>query len=86
MIEPSIEKLAEDKYNRYELVIATAKCARRLTDMMNAKLEEMESIAPKDSSDKNFPKMEISDEKAVKTAINKIYKKEYTINTNRKSQ
>ena len=32
MIFPSISDLTKDKYNRYELVIATAKCARMITD------------------------------------------------------
>ena len=32
MIKPSIEQLTKGEINRYELVIATAKCARIVTD------------------------------------------------------
>ena len=32
MIYPTIQDLTKDKINRYELAIATAKCARIITD------------------------------------------------------
>jgi hypothetical protein len=32
MIKPSISELTQGKFNRYELVIGAAKCARRVTD------------------------------------------------------
>ena len=32
MIYPTIAKLTQGKYNRYQLAIATAKCARIITD------------------------------------------------------
>jgi DNA-directed RNA polymerase omega subunit len=41
MIEPSLEELSRGIYNRYELVIATAKAARKITDMQYIKREEM---------------------------------------------
>ena len=40
MIYPSIGELTKDgKINRYELVIATAKCARKITDEYVAQRE-----------------------------------------------
>ena len=32
MIKPTISELTQEKMNRYELVIAIAKCARKVTD------------------------------------------------------
>ena len=32
MIFPSINDLSQGKYNRYEIALATAKCARRITN------------------------------------------------------
>ena len=32
MIYPTITELTKDEFNRYELTLATAKCARLITD------------------------------------------------------
>ena len=32
MLYPTIQELTKDKYNRYELTLATAKCARLITN------------------------------------------------------
>ena len=32
MLYPTIDELTKGKFNRYELAIATAKCARMITD------------------------------------------------------
>ena len=32
MIYPTIKELTKDEFNRYELALATAKCARLITD------------------------------------------------------
>ena len=32
MIYPTIAELTKDEFNRYELALATAKCARMITD------------------------------------------------------
>ena len=86
MIFPSVEELTQDKYNRYELVIATAKAARIITEELNEKKEEMEraagikELSPGDKMAqmqrdlKDFP-----EEKPVKSAILKIFEKEYII-------
>ena len=86
MIFPSIEQLTKNKFNRYELVIATEKAARLITDALNEKKEEMEKAAgikEPSSADKitqaqkdlkDFP-----EEKPVKSAIQKIYEGEFVI-------
>ena len=86
MIFPSIEQLTRNTYNRYELVIATAKAARIITDVYNEKKEEMEKTASfKEISPsekimllQKDPK-EIPEEKPVKSAIHKIFNGEYII-------
>jgi len=85
MIYPSIDQLTRGIYNRYELVIATAKAARMITDIESSKREEMEKNAAKEiPQDKIYPRPEIVmvDEKAVKVAIQKIYTGEFIIKTN----
>ena len=86
MIFPSIEQLTQDKYNRYELVIATAKAARIITDEFNEKKEEMEKtmgikeVSPTEKMaqiQKEFK--DIPEEKPVKSAIQRIYDGEYMI-------
>ena len=87
MIFPSIEQLTQDnKYNRYELVIATAKAARIITDDINEQKEEMErnaGIKDANPNDKMFALQrefkEVPEEKSVKSAIWKIYDGEYVI-------
>lgn len=86
MIFPSIEQLTKNKYNRYELVIATAKAARIITDVLNDKKEEMEKntgIKEPSSSDKMAQvQKELKDfpeEKPVKAAIQKIFEGDFVI-------
>ena len=91
MIEPSIEELnkaikknCEININRYELVIATAKAARIITDIQNEKREELEKSAAKEagsSAEKNIMRelRDIPDEKMVKSAIQKIYNGDFII-------
>ena len=86
MIFPSIEQLTKDIYNRYELVIATAKVARVITDKLNEKKDEMEkNVSVKESSamDKTVAVQkeikDIPEEKPVKLAIQKIFEGEFLI-------
>ena len=86
MIFPSIEQLTKDKYNRYELVIATAKAARIITDVINEKKEEREKNAGTKETgpnDKITPIQkdikEIPEEKPVKTAIHRLFEGEFII-------
>ena len=85
MIYPSIGELTNNyKINRYTLVVATAKCARIITDEYTKQREYAEKlIASKDAEKgKNIASMikrEYRDEKAVKTAISGLYDGEFKI-------
>lgn len=83
MIFPSISDLTKDKYNRYELVIATAKCARMITDEYVKERETAEKmIAGNKESEKAIfamIKREFRDEKAVKCAINRLFTGDFVI-------
>lgn len=82
MIYPSIEELTRGKYNRYTLVIATAKCARMVTDEYVQQREYAEKLLQNKETDKSLAQMikrEYRDEKAVKSAIKRIYQGEYKI-------
>ena len=83
MIYPSIDEITKGNYNRYTLVIATAKCARIVTDEYVEQRELAEKmLANNKDSDKTIASMikrEIRDEKAVKTAIKRLYSGEFAI-------
>ena len=92
MIFPSIEQLTKDKYNRYELVIATAKAARIITDELNEKKEEMEKSAGIKELNPTEKMIQIQkelkdvkdvpEEKPVKFAIQKIFNGDFVIVAN----
>lgn len=83
MLYPTISELTKDEFNRYELALATAKCARLITDEYVRQREAAEKAATGNKeTDRNLIKLinkEYRDEKAVKNAINKINSGEYTI-------
>ena len=83
MIYPTISELTKDEFNRYELALATAKCARVITDeyVKQREAAELASTGNKeaDRSLINSINKEYRDEKAVKNAINKIHKGEYVL-------
>ena len=83
MIYPTFSELTKDQFNRYQLAIATAKCARIVTDEYVKQREAAEkAVAGGKESDKamlNMIDKELKDEKAVKLAINRIHKGEYKI-------
>ena len=83
MLYPTIHDLTKGKFNRYELAIATAKCARLVTDEYVRQREAAEKqITGNKDTDKPLMNMidrEYRDEKAVKIAINKMHAGEYTI-------
>ena len=83
MINPSVNELAEKGHlNRYELVIATAKCARRITDEYVAQRDLAERAIQNKETDKSIAqlvKKEFRDDKAVRTAINRLNDGEYEI-------
>ena len=83
MLYPTIDELTKGKFNRYELSLAAAKCARIVTDEYCQQREDAEkaNAAGKDG-DKPVNVMidkELRDEKAVRTAIRRIRDEEYLI-------
>ena len=83
MLYPTIKELTNDEFNRYELALATAKCARLITDeyVRQRAVAEAASANNKDA-ERNLVNMinkEYRDEKAVKNAISKIHTGEYKI-------
>ena len=83
MLYPTIKQLTNDEFNRYELALATAKCARIITDEYVEQREAAEKSATGNKeTDRNLINMinkEYRDEKAVKNAITKIHNGTYKI-------
>ena len=82
MITPSIEQLTQGKFNRYSLVIATAKCARLITDDYVAQREKAEKMIADKKTDKSIASLiasDIRDNKAVENAVQKLYRGEYKV-------
>lgn len=83
MIHPTINDLSKGQYNRYEIALATAKCARMITNEYTRQRQEAErQQTGNKETDKPLNAMidkEVRDEKAVKLAIGRIYSGEYTI-------
>ena len=83
MLYPTITELTKDEFNRYELALATAKCARIITDEYVAQRVAAEEAADGNKEIErnliNNINKEYRDEKAVKNAITRIYNGEYEI-------
>ena len=83
MLYPTISELTKDEFNRYELALATAKCARIITDeyVKQREAAELASTGNKEADRNliNSINKEYRDEKAVKNAINRIHKGEYIL-------
>jgi DNA-directed RNA polymerase subunit K/omega len=82
MIKPSITDLTKNEFNRYTLSIATAKCARMITDEYVRQREIAEHRIANKETDKSIASMikkEYRDEKAVKVAVKKLYDKDFVI-------
>jgi DNA-directed RNA polymerase subunit K/omega len=83
MLYPTIDQLTKDEFNRYELALATAKCARIITNEYVQQKETAEKSATGNKeADRNLINLinkEYRDEKAVKNAITKINSGEYKI-------
>ena len=82
MITPSIEQLTKGQFNRYALVIATAKCARIVTDEYVAQREEAEKSIADKKTDKTIASLidkDIRDKKAVENAVQRLYRGEFNV-------
>ena len=86
MLHPTIEELTKGEYNRYELALATAKCARLITDEYVRQHDAAEkSITGNKETDRPINTMidkELRDEKAVHVAVNRLFAGEYVIDVN----
>ena len=75
MIYPTIEQLTKGQFNRYELVVGVAKCARIVTDEyveMKNKAQKMIENHETDTPLTSLIDPEYKDNKAVKIAVNKL--------------
>ena len=84
MIYPTINELTKGgEYNRYEIALATAKCARMITnEYTRQRVEAERQMTGNKETDKPLTAMidkEVRDTKAVKLAIGRMYKGDYTI-------
>ena len=77
MIYPTIDELTKGNYNRYQLAIATAKCARLITDEYVKQRAAAESAltGTKEGSGNimSLIDQDLADKKAVKNAIDSIH-------------
>ena len=75
MIYPTIDQLTKGKFNRYELVVGVAKCARIVTDEYVNMRAEAQKLIDNHETDKSLSALidpEYKDKKAVKIAITKL--------------
>jgi DNA-directed RNA polymerase subunit K/omega len=82
MIKPTIAELTKEEMNRYELVIAIAKCARKVTDEYVEQRERADRMIANRETDKPLAALiskEHRDEKAVKTAIKRFHEGRYAV-------
>ncbi|MBE6555638.1 MAG: DNA-directed RNA polymerase subunit omega [Ruminococcaceae bacterium] len=83
MIYPTIDQLTKGEYNRYQLAIATAKCARIITDEYVKQRTAAESTLTGSKegggSIVSLIDQDLADKKAVKNAIDHIYNGDYEI-------
>ena len=82
MISPSIDQLTKGKMNRYMLVMATAKCARMVTDEYVAQREQAEKMIERKETDKSIAaliKSDVRDKNAVETAVQRISKGDFEV-------
>lgn len=83
MLHPTFSELSKDQFNRYQLAIAAAKCARKVTDEYVSQREAAEKTQTGNKeTDRPVSTMidaQLKDEKAVKIAIERIYNGEYSI-------
>ncbi len=83
MIKPSIDQLTHGgEINRYELVIATSKVARAITDEYCEQREKAENMIRDGQTDKSLASLikgNIRDRKAVENAVQALAAGEYEV-------
>ncbi|MCI8590446.1 MAG: DNA-directed RNA polymerase subunit omega [Clostridiales bacterium] len=82
IMEPSVDELTKGKFNRYTLVIATAKCARMVTDEYVEQREQAEKMLANKETDKSLASLidkDVRDRKAVTNAVNRLDRGDFII-------
>ena len=82
MIYPTVDQLAKGEFNRYELVIGVAKCARIVTDEYVRMRAEKQALIDNHETDKPLSALidpEYRDRKAVKIAISRLEEGRYKL-------
>ena len=83
MIYPTITELTKEEYNRYQLTLATAKCARIITDeYVKQRTAAETALTGRKEGGTTIATMispELANQKAVKNAIDSIYEGNYVI-------
>ena len=75
MIYPTIDQLTKGEFNRYELVVGVAKCARIVTDEYIEMRTRAQKMIDNHETEKPLAALidpEYKDKKAVKIAIGKL--------------
>ena len=83
MLHPTIQELTNEDFNRYEIALAAAKCARKITDEYVTQKEAAEramgTSKEVDRSVINRLNKEYREEKAIKNALTMIKLGEYKL-------
>lgn len=82
IIEPPVDELTKGEINRYTLVLATAKCARKVTDEYTKQREVADRLIANKETDKPLSSLidkEIRDDKAVTCAVRLLNSGKYVI-------
>lgn len=81
MLRPTIAELTKGEINRYELAVATAKCARAINDeyIKQKEAADKAALAGKDASVTVTVDQVLADTKAVRVAIDRIHEGRYKI-------
>ena len=82
IMEPTVDQLTKCEINRYTLVLATAKCARIVTDEYVAQRERADRMIANKETDKSIASLidkDLRDKKAVTNAVDRLYTDQYQI-------
>lgn len=81
MLRPTIAELTKGEINRYELAVATAKCARAINDeyIKQKEAADKAALAGKDATVTVTVDQVLADTKAVRVAIDRIHEGRYKI-------
>ena len=75
MIYPTVDQLTKGEFNRYELVVGVAKCARIVTDEYVEMRNKAQKMIDNHETEKPLAALidpEYKDQKAVKIAVTKL--------------